>query len=90
MFGNPGSRSIFGRSLVCPICGNRSFYERETLVSAAGDAFHGFDPAKTPVKTYICDRCGYMFWFHPVETRPERLSKPSEVFDRPDVNGNKI
>ncbi|SFH71852.1 hypothetical protein SAMN05192551_102318 [Tindallia magadiensis] len=54
---------IKGNSLVCPVCSADEFWERETLMNTAGATFLGFDWANKPAKNYICDNCGYVYWF---------------------------
>jgi len=59
-------RVIAGRELICLVCGNDLFYERETLLNTSGASFLGFDWANKNALNYYCSRCGYMFWFHEI------------------------
>jgi len=54
---------IMGKPLVCPVCDHDEFWTRETLMNTAGASFLGFDWANKAAKNYICDQCGYVFWF---------------------------
>ncbi len=54
---------IMGRPLICPICGESDFCERETLMNTAGATFLGFEWANKAATNYICDHCGYVYWF---------------------------
>jgi predicted RNA-binding Zn-ribbon protein involved in translation (DUF1610 family) len=54
------------RKLICPVCGNKYFYERETQLNTAGMTFLGLDWANINAENYYCSECGYMFWFHPL------------------------
>lgn len=56
---------IRGCELVCPVCGSPYFWERETQLNTTGMTFLGLDWANTNATNYVCDHCGYMFWFHP-------------------------
>lgn len=54
---------VRGKQLVCPVCGETKFWERRTLMNTAGATFFGFDWANKEAQNYICDDCGYIFWF---------------------------
>jgi len=56
--------TVAGNTLVCPVCGGKKFWERETLLNTAGATFLGFDWANRNAKNYVCGNCHYMFWFH--------------------------
>ncbi len=62
----PQPVSIAGRDLVCPVCGGKRFYHRETQLNTAGMTFLGFDWANKSAENFYCHQCGYMFWFHPL------------------------
>ena len=64
---NSDAVSIAGRPLVCPVCGNARFFARDTQLNTAGMTFLGLDWANTNALNYVCDNCGYMFWFHPMD-----------------------
>lgn len=57
---------INGHELVCPVCGGKLFYQRETQMNTAGMTFWGLDWANTNALNYYCSECGYIFWFHPL------------------------
>ncbi|RQD71009.1 MAG: hypothetical protein D5S00_02790 [Tindallia sp. MSAO_Bac2] len=54
---------IRGNQLICPVCEREEFWERETLMNTAGATFLGFDWANKPAQNYVCDYCGYVYWF---------------------------
>lgn len=54
---------IKGNQLVCPICGGETFWERETLMNTAGATFLGFEWANKAATNYVCNDCGYVYWF---------------------------
>lgn len=54
---------IKGHLLECPICKNKYFTERRTLMNTAGASFLGFDWANKEAQNYICSDCGYVMWF---------------------------
>ncbi len=54
---------LFGKQLVCPMCENDTFYTRETLMNTAGMAFFNLEFANKAADNYICDKCGYIYWF---------------------------
>jgi len=54
---------VHEKELVCPVCGKDQFWERKTLMNTAGVTFLGFDWANKPAQNYICDCCGYVYWF---------------------------
>jgi hypothetical protein len=56
---------VLGRKLVCSICENPIFREHSTLLNTPGLTFLGLDWANRSATTYICSRCGYIFWFLP-------------------------
>ncbi len=56
---------VAGKELVCPICGGRDFWQRETQLNTSGMTLLGLEWANASATNYVCDYCGYMFWFHP-------------------------
>jgi|SRR5215469_2611177 len=54
---------IFGQSLSCTVCGNRTFRERSSLLNTAGMTFFKLDWANKSATNFICSKCGYVFWF---------------------------
>ena len=49
--------------LVCPICRGDKFWTRETLMNTAGATFFNFEWANKAATNYVCDSCGYVYWF---------------------------
>ena len=60
---SPAARTVNGKSLVCPVCGHKEFWKRETLMNTPGMTFWGLDWANRQAENLICDSCGYIFWF---------------------------
>ncbi|MCR4962750.1 MAG: hypothetical protein K6B40_02560 [Firmicutes bacterium] len=58
--------SVAGQELICPVCGGKHFFQRETQLNTAGMTFLGLDWANACAENYYCAQCGYMFWFHPL------------------------
>ena len=56
-------QTVSGNSLVCPVCSHNKFWERETLMNTPGMTFLGLEWANKKARNYICDSCGYVFWF---------------------------
>ena len=56
--------TIAGNPLVCPVCGAARFWERKTQLNTRAATFFNFDWANRNPTNYVCETCGYMFWFH--------------------------
>lgn len=54
---------INGREVPCPMCGHDRFWTRKTLMNSRGASFLNFDWANKAAENYICEECGYVFWF---------------------------
>jgi len=54
---------VAGKKLLCPVCGHKHFWTRKTLMNTRGSTFFKFDWANKQADNYICDNCGYVFWF---------------------------
>lgn len=54
---------VYGKKLVCPHCGGEKFWTRETLMNTRASTFFGFDWANRKAQNYVCNKCGYVFWF---------------------------
>lgn len=54
---------IKGNELRCPICNRNKFWKRKTLMNTSGATFFGFDWLNREAINYICDYCGYIYWF---------------------------
>jgi rubrerythrin len=57
------THDVHGHPLKCPICGYDKFWIRKTLMNTPGVTFMGFDWANKQSDNYICNRCGYVYWF---------------------------
>lgn len=54
---------VKGKTLECPICSSKEFWTRETLMNTAGMSFLNLDWANKRALNYVCDNCGYVYWF---------------------------
>ena len=54
---------VQGQQLVCPICGHKKFWSRETLMNTTGMTFFGIEWANKKATNYVCNNCGYIYWF---------------------------
>jgi len=58
-------RYVDGKKLSCPVCNHHYFWTRETLMNTTGMTFLGLEWANKKATNYICNHCGYVFWFLP-------------------------
>jgi len=56
-------QEILGKKMECPVCGHNRFWTRETLMNTPGLTFLGVEWANRKAQNYICEQCGYVFWF---------------------------
>ncbi len=54
---------VNGYDLVCPVCKRESFTKRSSLLNSRGMTFLGLDWTNQGAINYVCDSCGYIFWF---------------------------
>lgn len=54
---------VKGHRLSCPLCKGKRFWQRKTLMNTAGLSFFGWEFANKAAKNYVCDGCGYVYWF---------------------------
>ena len=59
----PQEVSKYGHKLTCTVCEHGRFWSRRTLMNTKGATFFGFDWANREAVNYVCERCGYVFWF---------------------------
>ena len=52
-----------GKKLECPICKSTLFWTRTTLMNTVGLSFFNLDWANKNATNYVCDKCGYVYWF---------------------------
>jgi hypothetical protein len=60
---HPAVQGIRNRYLKCQICGHDRFWKRKTLLNTPGLTFLGVEWANKQADNFICDSCGYIFWF---------------------------
>ena len=54
---------VEGRKLTCLVCGHDQFWSRTTLMNTRAATFFHVDWANKQATNYICDHCGYVYWF---------------------------
>jgi len=52
-----------GQKLKCSICEHDRFWSRRTLMNTRAFSFFDFDWANRTAVNYVCDKCGFIFWF---------------------------
>ncbi len=63
----PEEVDVAGRKLTCQICGHTEFWHRSALLNTAIATFFSLDWANRRAVCYVCDRCGFIYWFLPPE-----------------------
>ena len=61
-----GKQKIAGNILECSICGHNEFWTRNTLMNTPGLTFFGLEWANKTAVNYVCNSCGYVLWFLPL------------------------
>lgn len=56
-------RIINGRVLTCIVCNNDKFWTRKSLMNTREMTLFNLDWANKEAQNYICDSCGYVYWF---------------------------
>jgi len=55
-----------GKPLVCPVCQNTTYHERNSLIHSRLSAFFRVDWASGDTAVnFVCTQCGFIFWFLP-------------------------
>lgn len=53
--------------LECQICKHDRFFRQEAQVDTAKAFFGSINWSNAPAICYVCERCGYIHWFLPVD-----------------------
>jgi len=61
--GESEQHTIDGHNLICPVCGHDRFWTRKTILLTPAAAFMNFNWGSKAAINYICDQCGYIYWF---------------------------
>lgn len=74
---------VNGYELVCPVCKGNSFEKRSSLLNSRGMTLLGLDWANQGAINYICESCGYIYWFiddgrEYIDEKREEIEKYSE------------
>ncbi len=69
MFGEKEAHEveIAGKVLRCEICHHTQFWERKAQLHSAVATFFNLEWAGPTARCVVCERCGYIHWFLPVE-----------------------
>ena len=59
----PEPVSILNKELVCPICGNHLFWQREAQLNTAAASFFNVDWANRSATCFVCSKCTHISWF---------------------------
>lgn len=54
---------IKGKKLECPVCESTLFSTRNSLLNTRGLTFFNLDWVNKGATNYICENCGYIYWF---------------------------
>jgi hypothetical protein len=54
---------IKGKNLSCPFCNGELFWKKRTLMNTTGMTLMGMEWMNTEAQNFICDNCGYIYWF---------------------------
>lgn len=58
---------INGEQLTCLICKNDGFWQKEAQLNTAVASFFNLDWTNPSAICYVCDNCGHIHWFLPLE-----------------------
>jgi rubredoxin len=61
--GEESMPNVNGYELVCPVCKSKKFSERRSLLNSRGLTLLGLDWTNQGAINYICETCGYIYWF---------------------------
>jgi DNA-directed RNA polymerase subunit M/transcription elongation factor TFIIS len=64
----PAPVEIKGHPLHCEVCGHDAFWYRQAQLNTAMASFLNFDWLNPSATCYICDGCGYVHWFLPLDS----------------------
>jgi predicted nucleic-acid-binding Zn-ribbon protein len=67
---------VNGYELDCPICRGKNFSRKSSMLNSRGMTLLGLDWANQGAINFICDSCGYIFWF--IDDGREFLDKYKE------------
>lgn len=70
LFGNsdqePQPIEIAGRSLICVVCSNGSFWHRRASMHGPTSSLFNVEWAAPVADCAVCSACGYVHWFMPL------------------------
>ncbi len=55
---------VAGTTLVCPVCRHDRFWARRSMLNTRVKTFFKLDWTDKQADNYVCERCGYIFWFY--------------------------
>jgi len=57
------SVDVKGKQLICPICSNTHFWQREAMLNTSVATFFGLDWTNKSAKCFVCSECTHVLWF---------------------------
>jgi hypothetical protein len=76
--------SVHGKILKCPVCNNKHFWHRTTLMNTSGMTFMGWEWLNKEANNYICEKCGYVYWFFEVPSGAIQIVRGKKGSDGPE------
>lgn len=67
--GESEQKTVDGHNLICPVCGHDRFWTRKTALLTPAAAFMNFNWGSKIATNYVCDQCGYVYWFLREQTK---------------------
>ncbi len=67
--GESEPKTVDGHNLSCPVCGYDRFWTRKTALLTPAAAFLNFNWGSKIATNYVCDQCGYVYWFLREQTK---------------------
>ena len=75
--------SFFDNVIICPVCKNRKFWSRTTLMNTSGMTFMGWDWLNKEAVNFICSKCGYVYWFFEIPPDALRTARDEAALHEP-------
>jgi len=65
----PEPAYILGNPLKCSICGYARFWQRKAQLHTGIATFFNLEWANRSANCFVCEHCGYIYWFLPPEEK---------------------
>ncbi len=63
----PEAAMVKGKALTCAICQHSRFWQRRAQLHTGVATFFNLEWANASAHCYVCEQCGYIYWFLPPE-----------------------